>query len=944
MRSWEEADVKAFLHLWRESKRLARDDGGAALLLTLAVFLLLFVICCGVFSIGETIRQKVELQNACDAAAYSAAVAQADGLSRMAVVNRAMAWTYIQLCRAQMDYIVFSWLKILNDRFVWDLDNKCATWDGKTRRGRLWEGKHYNFEDISEFIESFLRRCRVWNVYQCGLSCRDKNHGKEGYGWYIGVGETPAERKMRAAYLNGWNDFAYAKRVRPPDDGDADCIGAMLDGMDNGNDGDGEPGGAGGIWWKQAQAERIQFLKKTLRELNGALLRLQLEMNLSIKKSIETVVEDHLPKKPDGTRDEEAAKDFYLMRGGGTCPSGPEAYFGPTDTPGYFKGVLNTEEDELQFLSMAGGVPSRRADAPEWMKERPVLLSDWFGADDNPTEKVDGIRRFVAGGLDQWYVRAGASECENSFDIPVPHMPLALDSLQTPGGIRRVYKNSNREDERVWRIRWHHRPNHVFCGDISAIGRMRFSECKEFFNLRGTLDKILPGQYAATALIAVSSVFTGGATAAFTEFIQELIKEAVGGMVEEAISSVVSKLSSNLFDIPPSDGHTRMQTPDQCENVNEAIGLVAEYEWASAYWLCPWKRVRRFSFRRGFYWKEKSWHYRIPVAEFKGCAEHGYGEWLSWVPEEVEVLLRGGSSRKDYRSCFINFDGTRDMERNTHLRGYVRIYGDDKDCLEWKTRNRITGEEFTGIEGYVGEAACPWLLDESFFHGDGTILVGLARKQRNPFLRAFGNLLETVEKPSFYSPFGLEGKNGRDRYVVAMSAARAAFSPRPAGGDGTGSVNDETKGAPGNYEVKYDGVCDHKMHLRPWEEIPGTRVGCACNDADNTERLARGWNLSQTDWDATLLPLRFASARHSAFDSFRPQAVSWEKDEDGLNGTSRLLTHLRDAKWEQCGGGEEIKSYDEILAVPPVPGETGGETESNGDELIYRLLYRRKIL
>ena len=104
----------------KTSVRLARDESGVALMLTLAVFLLLFVVCAGVFTIGETIREKMELQNICDSAAYSAAVVQADGLSRMAMINRAMSWTYVQLTNAQLDYITYRWMARVRDHFKED--------------------------------------------------------------------------------------------------------------------------------------------------------------------------------------------------------------------------------------------------------------------------------------------------------------------------------------------------------------------------------------------------------------------------------------------------------------------------------------------------------------------------------------------------------------------------------------------------------------------------------------------------------------------------------------------------------------------------------------------------------------------------------------------------------------------------------------------------------
>ena len=98
-------------------ERLYKDESGAVLAVTMVVFLTLFVICGMVFSVGENVRQRIEIQNAADAAAYSGAVVQADGLARMAAINRAMTWTYVQMSKMQMDYIVAVWLKEVEDRY-----------------------------------------------------------------------------------------------------------------------------------------------------------------------------------------------------------------------------------------------------------------------------------------------------------------------------------------------------------------------------------------------------------------------------------------------------------------------------------------------------------------------------------------------------------------------------------------------------------------------------------------------------------------------------------------------------------------------------------------------------------------------------------------------------------------------------------------------------------
>lgn len=90
--------------------RLWRDESGVVLATTIVIFLTLFVMACSVFAVGENIRLRIETQNAADAAAYSAATVQADALSRIAAINRALGWTYAQEVKMEMDFIVDKWL------------------------------------------------------------------------------------------------------------------------------------------------------------------------------------------------------------------------------------------------------------------------------------------------------------------------------------------------------------------------------------------------------------------------------------------------------------------------------------------------------------------------------------------------------------------------------------------------------------------------------------------------------------------------------------------------------------------------------------------------------------------------------------------------------------------------------------------------------------------
>lgn len=96
--------------LRRKLNELVHGEEGVALVVTLALFMFMFVSCAGVFAVGRAVKERIILQNAVDAAAYSAAVVQADMLSRIATLNRTLASTYNSMVLRQMDYINYKWL------------------------------------------------------------------------------------------------------------------------------------------------------------------------------------------------------------------------------------------------------------------------------------------------------------------------------------------------------------------------------------------------------------------------------------------------------------------------------------------------------------------------------------------------------------------------------------------------------------------------------------------------------------------------------------------------------------------------------------------------------------------------------------------------------------------------------------------------------------------
>ena len=103
-------------------RELFADSKGAALAITLAFVMPIYLLVIGIYGIGEVVRNKIELQNAADAAAYSAAVVQADYLSRIATVNKAMAWTYVDMQKRSLDWAMDSFCKYVFTQFQEDLN------------------------------------------------------------------------------------------------------------------------------------------------------------------------------------------------------------------------------------------------------------------------------------------------------------------------------------------------------------------------------------------------------------------------------------------------------------------------------------------------------------------------------------------------------------------------------------------------------------------------------------------------------------------------------------------------------------------------------------------------------------------------------------------------------------------------------------------------------
>ena len=176
---------------------ILKDESGAALVVTVSVFLFIYLAILGVYAIGMNVRNRIHIQNACDAAAYSAAVVQADALSRIATLNRAMSWTYCQMIKRQMDYVIHQWLDAACRRYQGDVD-RCNS------NGRPGCGSHpkWNWVGASEYPN--VRNLNKMNILVNG-NLESREH-------YLDVKSTCED--FRDRHLRGTSFYSPAARQK----------------------------------------------------------------------------------------------------------------------------------------------------------------------------------------------------------------------------------------------------------------------------------------------------------------------------------------------------------------------------------------------------------------------------------------------------------------------------------------------------------------------------------------------------------------------------------------------------------------------------------------------------------------------------------------------------------------------------------------------------------
>ena len=347
-------------------RRPARPRGceGSALLITVAVILLLLLLCCAVFSVGETARRRVALQDACDAAAYSAAVVQADGLSRMATINREMSRAYRELVKAQMDLLLYRWLRLVRARFEEDMECVKRTDPEKmfSHKAGYW---HWNFNPVVKAATAVGHvgiPLGILGWARWGFDCDTKAHDRkeEGLGHYIGMGPDRIHW-IRIGYRDNEgadNNFLLYRDhdlfpILDPKTGETSPQG-LLSLFEKTYGGPGVPN----------LVNEVRSRKQSIALFNALLETTNLQMAQSIRESVRRTLFENLPRRRDGTLDADFLKDYAWFSFGGTSEMPFEYDTNRTDAATesaarrYFSGLRNTEADEIVFLDMADGVPA----------------------------------------------------------------------------------------------------------------------------------------------------------------------------------------------------------------------------------------------------------------------------------------------------------------------------------------------------------------------------------------------------------------------------------------------------------------------------------------------------------------------------------------------------------------------------------------------------------
>lgn len=390
--------------------RLGRDEDGVAFVATLALFMFMYIVCMGVYSVGTQIKERIQLQNACDAAAYSAAVVQADTLSRIATINRAMAWTYVQMSRRQMDCIVARWLNRASRIYHEDLRNAqkwnrqmsiCLPCDkghntGVVRSDTCWCGIDEDEHNIGQiWMNGISSEYDKIPVVGESLSEFRKTLNQIPGGQHAGLGRAVPMSEIEDR-LEKFRLYAANMTHLWRESGDA--VGALsaLSGDD-------------------FLRTQIGFDKLAINLMNLAELDLVYRLDERIDKTVENVLRANITDE-----------DFSRIRFMAKHKANPFSWF---------MYLHNTKEDEQYFMSFAGydGEPYEIFRGNPKLADQ--LMGSLFSGWENMLEytALDYLGRAtgfnVTSGTDRWFVRGNGERRAKDSDI----------------GIQRSYKQWNED-------------------------------------------------------------------------------------------------------------------------------------------------------------------------------------------------------------------------------------------------------------------------------------------------------------------------------------------------------------------------------------------------------------------------------------------------------------------------------------------------------------------
>ena len=384
---------------------LGASEDGAALVMTLGVFFLMYLSAVGVYALSTAVRERIHLQNAADAAAYSAAVVQADTFSRVGTINRAMAWTYVQMTRRQMDYIVMKWLDSTVGHYEKDRSTAKANggFIGTCNKGHSSRDKQYK---ISANFLAPANTVQLNGLYMPTMSL--------GLGSGLNLGDVVNIDVVKQAGLNAGGIYEMTqtgiagdlvsltgdsnalslpanltKLAASSDASDRDTVTSINDFSSEFGKKDKAYTGGGVGQYLNVMKTQILCDRLNIAAMNIASRKLVRDMPDKIERCVKDVLKANVPERM-------LSQCRYLLKQNKE-PLKNEQVYDASGTGlgvgGYFANLHNNKDDEERFVEFAGYTDS---------------LVKIF------TESTTGIDSTLlgmsAGGFDQWFVRGNGTK------------------------------------------------------------------------------------------------------------------------------------------------------------------------------------------------------------------------------------------------------------------------------------------------------------------------------------------------------------------------------------------------------------------------------------------------------------------------------------------------------------------------------------------------------